>query len=271
MTQYLRGDGCGNTFIIYDCLETAPEAVDSVIREAHARLIAEKRDDALILKKEYHNLQKYVLKMIVLEPDGSIAEFCGNGARVVSRYLQRKFGNQKMRYYLKTSGGLRKIWWQDNLFYVDMGKTQWHLSKTAFLKPKLETFTLGLGIKQFTFYWTETMEPHLVTFDAMKHDELHDLGFYLNHQQRHYFPLGINLNMAQVTSDCSLSVVTYERGVNRITAGCGTGATSCAMLALEMGLLAKNKDVTVSLKGGFIMIQPKEERAIMFGPANIEA
>lgn len=268
--SYIRGEGCGNTFLIFDCLEASPEAVDEIIKGAHESLLKEKRDDALILKTEYQDSERLILTMIVLEPDQSIAEFCGNGARVISCFLQHKFGNQKMKYYLKTSRGMRKIWWQNDTFFVDMGKTNFYLNTNKFLNPKLETFTLGLGMRQFTFFWTETMEPHLVTFEAIDEDELQDLGLYLNHHQRHFFPFGINLNKAEVTSESNMTVTTFERGVNRITEACGTGATSCVMLAKALGRLKSNGSVIISLKGGQIKVQPKRGGAIMSGPANIE-
>lgn len=267
---YIRGEGCGNTFLIFDCLETSHEAFNDIMKGAHESLLKEKRDDALILKTEQRDSQRLVLTMIVLEPDQSIAEFCGNGARVVSRFLQHKFGDKKMEYYLKTSRGMRKVWWDKNTFFVDMGKTSLYLNSNKFLTPKIETFTLGLGMKKFTFFWTETMEPHLVTFEAIDEDELEDLGLYLNYHQRDFFPLGINLNKAEITSKSTLTVTTFERGVNRITEACGTGSTSCAMLAKALGHLEINGSVTITLKGGEIKIHPKRDGAIMSGPANIE-
>lgn len=267
---YLRGEGCGNTFLIFDCLDASPEVIENTIKEAHQSLVRENRDDALILKTEYQNSEQIILSMIVLEPDNSIAEFCGNGARVISCFLQHKFGNQKLKYYLKTSQGMRRIWWKKNTFFVDMGNTTFYLNTNKFLKPSLEKFTLGLGLRQFTFFWTETMEPHLVTFEDICEDELHDLGLYLNRHQRHFFPLGINLNKAAITSTDSMSVLTYERGVNRITEACGTGATSCAMLAKALGHVKGNKSITISLKGGQIKIHPTHSGAIMSGPAKIE-
>lgn len=267
---YLKGEGCGNTFLVFDCIETSSESFDIIIQEAYQSLITEKRDDALILKKVQQDADRLILSMVVLEPDQSIAEFCGNGARVVSCYLQHKFGEQKMKYYLKTSRGTRRIWWHDDTFYVDMGKTNFQFHGNKFFQQKLKTFTLGLGLRQFTFFWTETLEPHLVTFDAIEDEELHDLGFYLNHHQRDFFPLGINLNKAEIIAEKRLNVTTFERGVNRITAACGTGATSCAMLAKTINLIKGNESVPVSLKGGSLMIHPKRGGAVMSGPANIE-
>jgi diaminopimelate epimerase len=127
-----------------------------------------------------------------------------------------------------------------------------------------------LGLKAFTFYWTETLEPHLVTFDDIQERELNDLGLYLNHSQRDYFPLGINLNKAEVVAKNRLHVTTFERGVNRITAACGTGATSCAMLAKTLQKIQGGADVFVNLKGGALLIQLHQDNAIMSGPAFIE-
>lgn len=266
---YLKGEGCGNTFLIFDCLDFAADQLSEVMEAAYAILLKEKCDDALILKKDEQNEQKLVLTMIVLEPDRSIAEFCGNGARVVACYLKYKFGCQKRDYYLKTSQGERKIWWDDQGYHVWMGETKMH-APSKFFHPNFVTLTLGLGMKQFHFFWTETLEPHLVTFDEIQEEELYDLGLYLNHQQRAFFPLGINLNKAEILEESRLHVTTFERGVNRITAACGTGATSCAMLAKASGRIKHEHSVHVSLKGGALVIHPREGGAVMSGPATIE-
>lgn len=268
---YIKGEGCGNTFLIFDCLEASSEVFQDTLEEAYQSLLREKCDDALILKTEYRDAERLILSMIVLEPDQSIAEFCGNGARVVACFLKHKFADPKMKYYLKTARGLRRVWWKDEAFFVDMGKTRLYLNKNKFLKPKLETFNLGLGLRQFEFYWTETMEPHLVTFEAIEEKELLDLGLYLNHHQRHFFPLGVNLNQAVIHSESQLTVTTFERGVNQITKACGTGATSCTLLAHELGYLKGRGKVSVLLKGGEIWVQTQLGGAIMSGPANIES
>lgn len=266
----LKGEGCGNTFLIFDCLEATFFTLEDVIREAHPILLKENRDDALILRKEYEDAKKLVLTMTVLEPDGSIAEFCGNGARVVSCYLQHKFDGHERSFYLKTSRGMRRIWAYNDLYHVEMGKTFLRSGHNRFFNPHLETFQLGLGMRQFTFFWTETLEPHLVTFDAIEEHEMRDLGLYLNHHQRSFFPQGININSAQIISGTCLSVITFERGVNRITAACGTGATSCVMLAKAIGHIDKKEKIKVLLKGGTIMVDPRNGNAVMSGPASIE-
>lgn len=268
--NYVKGEGCGNTFLIFDFLDNALKVSQNVLMSAHTALLQEKRDDALILQKEYEDADQLILKMIVLEPDQSIAEFCGNGARVVSCYLQMKYGLTKKSIFLQTTRGKRKIWWQDDNYFVDMGKTVLHFRESKFFAPQLKNMILGLGFRQFSFFWTETMEPHLVTFDAISEEELQTLGMYLNLQQRELFPLGANVNKVEVIDHEHLKVTTFERGVNRITNACGTGSTSSVMLAKELGHVQTSGNISVETKGGTIMVQPRKKRAIMYGPATID-
>lgn len=260
----IEGEGCGNTFLIYDCLDIAD--FKAIMPGAQAALLESKRDDALILVKVKENDSEFVLRMIVLEPDGSLAEFCGNGARVVASYLKHRLGNSTKNYFLKTSTGHRRLWWEDDNYFVDMGKTTIRGLKSLFVNA-LEPLKLGLGLKSYPFYLTETMEPHLVTFEAISEKDLHDLGEYVNKSQRDYFPLGININQASIIGE-GLKVITYERGVNKITAACGTGATSSAWLAHTTGRL-KTNFIKVEMKGGNVDLYLLKDKTIMSGPAHV--
>lgn len=264
--QSIKGEGCSNTFLVYDCLDH--ESYDHVLQEAHASLLKSKRDDALILIKVRESRDELVMKMLVLEPDGSLAEFCGNGARVIARYLKHRFGDNKRNYFLKTSKRMCRLWWEEDNYFVDMGKTSIKGFKSHFLNVHLEGLKLGLGLKFYQFFLTETMEPHLVTFDSISEKELHDLGEYVNGSQRDFFPLGINLNQAVVSGN-GLQVITYERGVNRITAACGTGATSSAWLARATRRI-NGDSIIVEMKGGSVKILIVKGRSILTGPAHIE-
>lgn len=267
MISISKGEGCGNTFLIYDYLESQVNWVEDKSK-IHAHLLMENRDDALILVKEFKDDRQLVLTMIVLEPDGSLAEFCGNGARVVCCYLKSKYGSSFCDYFLKTSRGLRKIWWEDEDYFIEMGKTKLYLHKSKFIKPELHTYSLGLGTKKYTFYWTETLEPHLVTFNPMDSHELYEIGNYLNLHEKESFPLGVNLNKVDILSDSHVNVMTFERGVNRITAACGTGATSSVRLAMEKKLISP-EECKVTLLGGALSIKPHSRGSLMIGPASL--
>lgn len=64
--------------------------------------------------------------------------------------------------------------------------------------------------------------------------------------------------------------LSFKRGVIRITAACGTGATSCAMLARALALITESQDIQICLKAGKIRIHPNKDASIMSGPAYIE-
>src|SRR5579883_3387507 len=78
-------DACGNTFIILDCLthvfhlqewERLKQEIERLLRQMNV-------DDALVLRKIEESGRMIKVKMHVFEPDGSEADFCGNGARAV--------------------------------------------------------------------------------------------------------------------------------------------------------------------------------------------
>ncbi len=89
---FWRGEGCLNTFIIFDLTAVPDIYNEQFLAQAHAQLIKEQVDDALILLPTYDPTM-FVMK--ILEPDGSRASFCGNGARVIAAYLEKKLGLPK--------------------------------------------------------------------------------------------------------------------------------------------------------------------------------
>ena len=60
-----------------------------------------------------------------------------------------------------------------------------------------------------------------------------------------FAPAGANANFARVSGDSSLTLRTYERGVENETLACGTGAVATAVLAATRGLVSAPVDVQV--------------------------
>ena len=58
-------------------------------------------------------------------------------------------------------------------------------------------------------------------------------------------PAGTNANFVTVTSLHSLSVRTYERGVEDETLACGTGSVAAALIAAEKNLVTSPVNVIV--------------------------
>lgn len=120
-------------------------------------------------------------------------------------------------------------------------------------------------------YLTFTGEPHLVIFpDECMPPELSNtlfisyeanqaekrrnfgswlvshIGAYINKHYHHRFPVGINVNFARISKSVgTVEYRTYERGVDRETLACGTGAAAIAYIAKVLKMTADNKMISL--------------------------
>lgn len=269
--------------MIFDLLDHPDAFSDTFLEQAYQVLLREQKDDALILLPEQISAHVLRLKMIVLEPDRSIAAFCGNGARVVAAYLEQKYAQTSPRFLLAAHDGDHELFFLDNGAYgVDMLATKTNPENSPFVSVSaqrlfepmppahLEAASLQWQAAQLRCYFTETSEPHLVVFDSLSSDDLTAFGAYLNYERRDLFPQGMNVNQVEVLNTSTIAVQTYERGVNRITRACGTGSTSCAVLCALLGKV-QSASIQVQTSGGTLVIayNPPQHRAILQGPAAI--
>ena len=70
----------------------------------------------------------------------------------------------------------------------------------------------------------------------------HKIGLNLNLTKSRLFPRGININFARVVSkDGIIEYRSFERGVNKETLACGTGAIAVATAAHQLGMVKSNR------------------------------
>jgi diaminopimelate epimerase len=87
------------------------------------------------------------------------------------------------------------------------------------------------------------------------------------------FPKGANVNFYAWTSDTSVRIMTYERGVEDYTLACGTGCGSTAAVLWSQGKLPGGK-LTLENKGGTLQVtvlgkNRQIEKLILEGPAEV--
>jgi diaminopimelate epimerase len=126
------------------------------------------------------------------------------------------------------------------------------------------------GIYSFVYegkriFYVEVMEPNLILNEKMSNHELFSLGRKLN-QHADLFPIGININACVILPDNVLQVMTYERGVQRLTLSCGTGATAAVALYLNR----TQGNVNVITLGGLLEIRVDKINIELKGPATLE-
>ncbi len=82
-----------------------------------------------------------------------------------------------------------------------------------------------------------------------------------------HFPKKTNVEFVEVVDSTTVKMRVWERGAGE-TLACGTGATATAVACILNGLVNKDKEITVKLLGGDLIIK-WETQAYMTGPANI--
>lgn len=248
--NYLLAESCQNTYILADGLDQATLSEDQ-LELLHSCLVDEERDDALILVNGKVVEGAFYAQMMVLGLDGAFGEFCGNGARAAAAYLFDSYPGFKEYYLVTKQGAHRLTECEDGEYAVHLPLPSMSLNE-AFVK----------GTEFNGCLYVETLEPHLTIEKKMEDEELFAFGKMLN-QQKEVFPKGINVNAWHLIEEDVLFVKTYERGVQRLTASCGTGSISaCASYK-------KEGHFVVLTPGGKLDVLLDLEGAILKGPACI--
>lgn len=235
--------GAGNNFLIYDARKYN---FPFVLIE---RLCEYYEVDGILLLCD-SQIADY--QMRIFNPDATEAEMCGNGLRCFIRYLEEHCKRQS-HYRIETLSGILEAWHEGDEIGV-------HMPSPTILDWK---FPIDFEGKSYEATYLKVGVPHLVFF-LEQIDEI-PLDAWGSAMQ----PLceeGANVNFVQVHPDQSISIRTFERGVNRETMSCGTGSTASAIAcAHRFGFPSpirvhntSNQSLTIRIEG---------EKVQMIGPA----
>lgn len=99
-------------------------------------------------------------------------------------------------------------------------------------------------------YFTDTGSPHFVRFvTGIDNYPVFEEGRKIRYNP--VFPIGANANFIEKIDDHTLSLRTYERGVEQETLACGTGATAAALVASLNGFTSP---VMLKARGGDLQV-----------------
>lgn len=213
--------GAGNRFLV----GTAPEVPVDV-----PRLIAtHQRRDGLpiegVLFVHRQATPQAVLRIEYINPDGTTGMMCGNGTRCAVRYAADSLGAPVgTPLSISVNGAAyqaRVLSDQDVELVLPPPRTV-----TRFPVGSLE------GVDRPVVYVDVNSDHVVVEHLASQHDPL--VAVLRHHPQ---FPRGVNVNMASVEHRGKLRLATFERGVEAVTAACGTGAVSSVVALWQAGAL----------------------------------
>jgi diaminopimelate epimerase len=251
---FAKGEGTGNDFVLLPDLHDQLELTPDLVRRLCDRRFGIGADGCLrVVPGEAGSwFMDYV------NADGSIAEMCGNGARVYARYLVAAGWAQPGPLTLSTRGGLRHVEVPEDPagdISVDMGP------------PVIdsEAVTAQIGGAQYSGTKVSMGNPHLVCLvpDPQSLDLTVAPAVPLER-----FPDGVNVEVYSQSPE-GLVMRVHERGSGE-TLSCGTGACAVAVAdAVSQGLSAT--DVVIQVPGGRLRVVWNGPNVVLSGPARIVA
>jgi diaminopimelate epimerase len=197
-------------------------------------------------------------EMHIYNPDGSVAEMCGNAIRCLARHLASTRGLEG-RLRIDTGAGTRECTLHPGAggaveeVTVEMGPAR--------LEGEQE-FTVG-G-ERLHAVRVSMGNPHAVIFDPAPSRER---AAVLGPPVERAVPGGVNVGFARAGGG-GLDLVVWERGAG-LTDACGTGACAAAVAAVRRGDVRPDAPVEVRLPGGALRITVSADlaRVTMRGPA----
>ncbi len=234
--EFTKLSGAGNDFVVIDnrrnILPGSPAKMAVKLCAAKTGIGA---DGVLLLEKS----KRAAFKMRVINPDGSEAEMCGNGARCLARYAYlRKIAPNRMVFETKAG-----------LIGAAVKGTEVKLRLSA--PHDLRELKIILDGAMRDIFFINTGVPHAVTF--VRRIEQLDVVSWGRTIRNHalFNPAGTNADFVAKIDSHNIAVRTYERGVEDETLACGTGSVASALVgARELGLLSP---VRVHTRGGEVL------------------
>ncbi|PAU84052.1 diaminopimelate epimerase [Halorubrum salipaludis] len=213
--------------------------------------------------------------MTLVQPDGSTATMCGNGARVVALWAHDRTGDRE--FMIDTQAGTRRasVTADATAATIEMGEPTFDPARVPLAR---DTPLIDEPVEGLTVTAVNTGVPHAVAFvdggrddpDGIDAVDLDAVAPPVRHAD--VFPDGANVNLAAVVDDGSgdgpavIDQRTFERGVEGETRSCGTGAVAVVAAARRLGLIAGESAVSRPPGGELEITVPDEGHATLTGP-----
>jgi diaminopimelate epimerase len=273
MLSFTKMHGLGNDYLVIDGLRGRPP---ERLLARLARLLSDRHfgigADGLLLVLPSPAAD---FRMRVFNADGSEAEMCGNGIRLLARYLHDRKLTRKRELAVETLAGIIRptlLLRQGRVraVRVDMGEPRFRPDEIpmrargcAAAGPVIGRQLRALGkLRRVTCL--SMGNPHCVLFVRdVERAPVSELGLALEHHPA--FPRRTNVEFVQPLGSGELKMRVWERGAGE-TLACGTGA-SAALVAAVLNKKCERK-VTMHLRGGDLQLEWRpNSHVLMTGPA----
>jgi diaminopimelate epimerase len=190
-------------------------------------------------------------QIVIWNPDGSVAEFSGNGSRIAAAWLSARAGTPQVTIAVGERSYPAAIR-DDGTVAMGVGDVEVG-----------ETETITVGGERIELTPVSVGNPHAVVRLEAERDDLLRLGPQIERHER--FPERTNVQLVRVEGPNALRVLVWERGAGETTAS-GSSAVAAASAAVTNGWC--ETPVTVRMPGGELRVELDDEaRVTLVGPA----
>lgn len=226
----------GNDFVVVDNRKGIVGDIKEFARKVCAGHTGIGADGVLLLE----NSRRADFKMRIINSDGSEAEACGNGFRCIALFAKEKLSCPSEFRFESLAGIITA--------HVKAQRVCVELPVPSELELDQSLEALG---HRLHYAFLNTGVPHAVIFvEGLPKIDVEEIGRAVRHHGN-FKPRGTNVNFVQVENDKTISVRTYERGVENETLACGTGSTASAVVSVLKGYV--RSPVQVKTRGGEIL------------------
>ena len=189
--------------------------------------------------------------------DGSIAEMCGNGIRVMAKYLIER-GHQ--------SPGIFPINTRDGMKFLSVPESGDITVNMGQIREVFGEITATANGHTWAGFNIDMGNPHAVVF-VENIEEVGDLLIAPNVEPADEYPDGVNVEFVEFLENGELKMRVHERGVGE-TKSCGTGTCAVALAATLFKLKKLPSSWVINPPGGRLSVEiDAHSNAILTGPA----
>jgi len=191
--------------------------------------------------------------------DGSIAEMCGNGIRVMAKYLVTHDHQPEGIFAIDTRAGMKHLRVpRDGDISVNMGQ----------VTDEMEEIEVEQNGRTFSGYNISVGNPHAVVF-LENLEEVGSLEVAPSVSPSSSYPEGVNVEFVEITGNQEARMRVHERGSGE-TRSCGTGTCAVALAATLKSGQSLPARWTISPPGGQLIVDiDGHSNATLIGPAEL--
>lgn len=234
MPRFSKYTGAGNDFVLVRAEEVGLDDASDLSRRICPRDAGVGVDGLILIR----SLSDDHVRLRFFNPDGSEFGTCGNGSRCAARYAVERGLVPESELTLVTDDGEIEAHVEGERVALDFGFA-------AVLDREIR---VDIGGESRAGWLVQIGTPHLVV--ALDSVEVADFDSVCRRIRSHpdLGAEGANVDLVAATGTDSVSIRTFERGVEGETLACGSGAMATALALRAAGL--SDERLTLETRGG---------------------